>query len=526
MSSTPEQTPCPECGALTDSATIAEGRWYPFWRDSRGACPACVQERLLQRLLEKGDAALHHGVQATWPLDAESAFGVLPTPLRLHADPRYIGAGVTIAMVDSDFFPHADLVRPVNRIRAWVDATVEPAVALHFREDEEPRWPSWDAGADAQWHGTMTTVAAAGNGFVSHGLYRGLAPESRLVLVRVRDSDGDITSDSIARALRWIARHGPTLGVRVVNLSVSGDELWPPAPNPVDRAVASLVDAGVCVVAAAGNDGVRRLIPPATAPWAITVGGIDDSNILDHRRIEMWHGNYGISHDGGPKPELVAPSVWVVAPVLPMTAAAAEASALFDARTQALAAGDGRLAEIDARIGERKLVTPHYQHVEGTSFAAPLVTSTIACMLEAKPSLVPRDVRAHLHRAAWPVEGVPVERQGAGALDAGRSVASALGNGCARIPPAPDDDASGVRFTLHDRDAGSVEVLGSWDGWARPVVARAVTHGLWETERVPVQRGTYAYKFRINGDRWLDDPSNPWKRPDGVGGFNSVFDRG
>jgi len=40
-----------------------------------------------------------------------------------------------------------------------------------------------------------------------------------------------------------------------------------------------------------------------------------------------------------------------------------------------------------------KLVTPHYQHVEGTSFAAPIVTSAIACMLEANPTLPPLLVR-------------------------------------------------------------------------------------------------------------------------------------
>jgi hypothetical protein len=56
-----------------------------IFRPNAGACPACVQENLLRILLDKGDAALHEAVQTIWPLDAEAAFGVLPSRLRLHA---------------------------------------------------------------------------------------------------------------------------------------------------------------------------------------------------------------------------------------------------------------------------------------------------------------------------------------------------------------------------------------------------------------------------------------------------------
>src|SRR6516225_1659870 len=101
---------------------LAEAQEYPFWENPNGGCPACVQEKLLRTLLANGDVALHEAMQTVWPLDAEAAFGVLPTRLRLHADPRFAGRGVVIAIVDSGFYPHPDLVEPQNRIRAWVDA--------------------------------------------------------------------------------------------------------------------------------------------------------------------------------------------------------------------------------------------------------------------------------------------------------------------------------------------------------------------------------------------------------------------
>jgi serine protease AprX len=336
-----------------------------------------------------------------------------------------------MAQVDAGFYPHRDLVRPRNRIRAWADAGRTHVVERRFEEHEVPYWPRWNAGEPWQWHGLMTSAAAAGNGALSQGFYRGLASEADLVLVQAREPSGRIPNRSIARALRWLARHAQELDLRVVSISVGGDPVARLAGNAVDEAVAELVARGVTVVAAAGNDGVRRLVPPATAPSALTIGGIDDKNLFAPEEVELWHSNYGESSTGALKPELVAPSLWLAAPILPGTPLAEEARVLFALR----AAGN---PEVEARIVGQKLITPCYQHVEGTSFAAPLVASAVACVLEANPSLTPADVRAVLVESAEPVPGAERERQGAGALHAGRAVALALerkGTPAATAPP-------------------------------------------------------------------------------------------
>jgi serine protease AprX len=424
-------TGCGLCGGEATSDELSEAGWvqhkvlermaaaHPTWRRDDGACPACVQDALLEVLLESGGDALHAGIQRVWPLDAEAAFGLLPTPLRLHADPRFRGRGITLAQVDAGFYPHRDLVRPRNRIRAWVDAAHRPSAVRRFGESEVAYWPRWNAGEPYQWHGLMTSASAAGNGALSHGLYRGLASEADLVLVQTREPNGRIPNRTIARALRWLAAHARELDLRVVSISVAGDPVATLAGNAVDEAVAELVSGGVVVVAAAGNDGVRRLVPPATAPAALTIGGLDDKNTFARDELELWHSNYGESSAGALKPELVAPSLWVAAPVLPGTPLAEEARLLFARR----AAGD---PSVDVRIAEQRLITPHYQHVEGTSFAAPLVASVVACMLEANPGLSPAEVRELLIASAEPVPGAEPERQGAGALHAGRAVALAL----------------------------------------------------------------------------------------------------
>jgi len=365
----------------------------------------------------------------------------------------------------------------------------------------------------------MTTVVAAGNGYLSYGLYRGLAPGVHLVLLAARDGRGRITNQTIARALEWVLAHREEFGLRVVNLSCSGDLVDPLAGNPVDELVARLTAAGVSVVAAAGNSGVRSLIPPATAPDALTVGGIDDQSLFDHAALRLWHGNYGETALGAWKPELVAPSIWVAAPVLPGTPVAEEMAALFARRR----VGD---RSVDARLGELKAITPHYQHADGTSFAAPLTASAAACLLEARPDLSPAAIRAILLGSAQPVPGVSRERQGAGVLDPGRAVARALAESHGGDVEAggPLVDSDGVRFRLHDHAAATVEVYGGWNGWAAPLPARAVEPGRWETTPVHLPPGRHAYKFRLDGTHWLDDPANPHKQPDGVGGLNGIVE--
>jgi serine protease AprX len=508
------------CGDSVSKALLAEASWYPNWDRKDGACAACVQQNLLQTLLAKGDAALHEAIQTAWPLDAEAAFGVLPTRLRLHSDPRFSGKGITIALVDAGFYPHPDLVKPRNRIRVWADATHDPVSVFHFEPEETPNWPDWDGARDWQWHGTMTSTVAAGNGFLSHGLYSGLAHAAELVLIQVRDSDGHISSASIHRALTWILKHGSRLGVRIVSLSVSGDPVSPLAGNAVDEAVSALVEAGISVVAAAGNDGQRSLLPPATAPLALTVGGIDDQNTFSHEQIALWHSNYGIASNAVPKPDLVAPSIWVAAPVVPNTSVAQEAQDLFVRREQ-------NDPSANQRISELKLITPHYQHVEGTSFAAPIVASSIACMLEANPALPPLLVRSVLRDTAHFIPGADRERQGAGAVAPGQAVARALAerhSRAARLHVSPRLSPEGITFSLHDHAATCVQVLGSWDGWRSPgIVATLIEPGFWQTQPTHLPVGQHAYKFLIDGTRWLDDPDNPRKAPDGVGGLNSTL---
>jgi len=63
--------------------------------------------RPLHRTLRSGTASIEAHAQVFEQNDF-----VLPTPLRMDADERFTGRGVTIAFLDSGFHAHPDLTRP------------------------------------------------------------------------------------------------------------------------------------------------------------------------------------------------------------------------------------------------------------------------------------------------------------------------------------------------------------------------------------------------------------------------------
>jgi len=60
--------------------------------------------------------------------------------------------------------------------------------------------------------------------------------------------------------------------------------------------------------------------------------------------------------------------------------------------------------------------------------------------------------------------------------------------------------------------------------WQPPgILAACVEPGAWQSQPTILVTGSHSYKFLIDGQRWLDDPANPRKSPDGLGGLNSMF---
>ena len=211
-------------------------------------------------------------------------------------------------------------------------------------------------------------------------------------------------------------------------------------------------DPELAIVAGAGNAGHQEghpVIPPASAPSVLTVGGLDDKNHLMREGHDMYHSSYGPTVDGLQKPEVIAPGIFVAAPILPGTPTAEQAAlyARLAASTDAemrgvLEASAGVDADLDAaahlepplvrqlvaaKVRDNNVISGAYKHVDGTSFAAPIVSSLAAMLLEAHPAFRPGPLKLTLMRTAVRMPHVAVDRQGWGVVNAKKALAEAEG---------------------------------------------------------------------------------------------------
>ncbi len=400
----------------------------PDTREFQAVCARCVRlfERAKDQIIK--DAAIQ-----------KDGTHVLSTPLRLDADDRFTGKGVTIAFLDSGFYPHVDLTTPNNRI-----------IGYRSLLDDDGRLDSLFQPDVASWHGMMTSVVAAGNGSLSNGFYRGIAHDADVVLVKLART-GRITEENIQEGLEWVLANREKFGIRIINISAGGDDEQSYLHDPLSQVVEQCTAAGITVVCAAGNAGHlpnHPVVPPASAPSCIAVGGMDDNNSMNRAKRGMYRSSYGPTLDGLQKPEVIAPSIWVPAPILPNTPTAQQAALLelLDSASDIelhsiIEANVGIDGELDAaidrpahsirqlitlKIRRENVITRHYKYVDGTSFSAPIVSSVIAQMLEANPLLTPQKIKRILISTAERLPHYEVDRQGWGVIDPRRAVEMAF----------------------------------------------------------------------------------------------------
>ncbi|MGB7209614.1 MAG: S8 family serine peptidase [Pyrinomonadaceae bacterium] len=400
----------------------------PDTREFQAVCARCVRlfERAKDHIVK--DAAMQ-----------KDGSHVLSTPLRLDADDRFTGRGVTIAFLDSGFYPHVDLTSPSNRIigyRNLLDADGE--LGSLFQPDV------------ASWHGMMTSVVAAGNGSLSNGFYRGIAQDADVVLVKLART-GRITEENIQEGLEWVLANRVKFRIRIVNISAGGDYEQSYLHDPLSQTVEKCAAEGITVVCAVGNAGhlpTHPVFPPASSPSCIAVGGLDDNNSMNRAKRGMYRSSYGPTMDGLQKPEVIAPSIWVPAPILPNTPTAQQAELLKlldhaqDKELHSIVReNEGVDGELDAaldrpvhsirqiitlKIRRENVITKHYKYVDGTSFSAPIVSSVVAQMLEANSALTPPQIKRILISTAERLPHYEVDRQGWGVIDPRRAVEMAL----------------------------------------------------------------------------------------------------
>jgi serine protease AprX len=312
------------------------------------------------------------------------------------------GKGVDVALIDSGVVP--------------VDGLSDPGKVLHgpdlsFEADDCRSGecvPSPARHLDSFGHGTHLAGIIGGrddaapeqvrSGDDQHFL--GMAPDARIVSVKVADADGATDVSQVVAAIDWVVRnrnkHG--LDIRVLNLSFGTDGVQDYELDPLSYAAEVAWHRGIVVVVAAGNAGPEstQLNNPAYNPWVIAVGasggqgtdGVSDDVVPD----------WSSTGDGTRNPDLVAPGKSVLSLRNP--------GSFIDTMYPT------------ARFGSR------FFRGSGTSQAAAVVAGAAALLVDQRPKATPDQIKALLTGTAHPLAGVDTRAQGAGLLDLRRAAAA------------------------------------------------------------------------------------------------------
>src|SRR5438093_6371862 len=182
------------------------------------------------------------------------------------------GTGVGIAVIDSGITDHPDLKVPKSSKSRIV-----------YRQSFIPGGTD-----DAFEHGTHIAGILAGNGANSSGpqytaTFKGIAPNARLINLRVLDENGQGQDSTVIQAIQEAISLKDTYNIRVINLSLGRPVFESYTLDPLCQAVEAAWQAGIVVVVAAGNNGrddslgtngYATITAPGNDPYVITVGAM------------------------------------------------------------------------------------------------------------------------------------------------------------------------------------------------------------------------------------------------------------
>lgn len=339
----------------------------------------------------------HSGGMLTWNLDMVNA--------EVAHEEEYFGSDVYVAVLDTGLVPH------------WRDYFHEETIAIEYAtaflsaEGTEVPGEAWDS--DTHSHGTHVTSTVLG--YWLKPLDRsisGVAPKCRVIPVKVLTNQGFGWTSAVVAGILYVAdlkESGEIPGPIVISMSLGAK-----VPSRVEYdAILDAIDAGVIVVAAAGNEGEAGMGWPGAYPEVISVGASgwtkewqpvvdttpngtwwyaldvpeEKTEIVKQTYITWWSSRekplteeLKEEYPWLPEPELdvVAPGSWIVGPYMPYGVA-------------------------HPPVRPVPFVPGEYYFVGGTSMSTPHVSGIIALMLSINPDLTQADVEDILKTTALPI---------------------------------------------------------------------------------------------------------------------------
>lgn len=310
----------------------------------------------------------------------------------------YTGAGVDVALIDTG-------VAPVTGLDGAGKVVYGPDLSLESQSADLTN-------LDTYGHGTFMAGLIAGHDPTltapydqsSPGAYRGMAPDARIVSVKVGTADGGTDVSQVIAAIDWVVQHAhdPGMNIRVLNLSYGTNTSQPYTVDPLAYAAEMAWKQGIVVVAAGGNYGFQNhlntqpaLADPAFDPYVVAVGS-SDSNGTDTLADDTVPAFSPWPKRGATRGvDMVAPGMHLQGLRVPNS-----------------------FIDINHPEG---LIDARYFRGSGTSESAAIVSGAAALVLQKYPNATPDQVKGLLSDTGYPIIG-KAQQIGGGEL----SLASAL----------------------------------------------------------------------------------------------------
>src|SRR4051794_37466197 len=265
------------------------------------------------------------------------------------------GDGVDVALIDSGITPVGDLAAPGKIVNG-------PDFSFDSRNPD------------------LRNLDAFGHGTHMAGIIAGVAPQARVVNVKAANAEGVTSLSQLLMAIDYTVRYRDANGVdiRVIMLAVGADNDTGYERAPLAVAVERAWNAGVAVVAAAGNDGDsgKGLELPAADPFVLAIGGADTQGTGDAGDDEV--AEWSSRGDGVRNPDVLAPGSSIVSYRVP--------GSFIDQSSE-------------GRVGDDR------QRGSGTSQATAVAAGAAALLLERHHNWSPDQLKAALRGAARPITG-------------------------------------------------------------------------------------------------------------------------
>jgi serine protease AprX len=303
------------------------------------------------------------------------------------------GAGVDVAVIDTG-------VSPVDGLSAPGKVIYGPDLSFESQSDALRN-------LDTNGHGTFLAgiIAGRGSGAVAGSYagdstnFLGVAPDARILSVKVAVADGGVDVSQVIAAIDWVVQHRNDNGmnIRVLNLSFGTDSSQSYLIDPLAFAVEQAWKAGIFVVTPTGNAGYAfktgTLTNPAFDPKIFAVGASDSMGTATQSDDTV--ASFSSTGTNQRTPDVVAPGAHLVSLRVPAS-------------------------YIDQVFGSTGYVSPSLFRGSGTSEAAAFVSGAAALVIQQRPTISPDALKRLFLFNTKSLGGFSSQKQGSGEVDLGK----------------------------------------------------------------------------------------------------------